>query len=131
VFEDQYVRTLALRALYETLRNTAVWIHAVHEYQETKRADKRRAARVLLDRAIGREIDNSKAVLRLWNNAGVEWMAVSGFGETPFIYGENFPDLLRRRIALMTRHRRDRPFIDPDYMFRVENDPYQPLQSAT
>ena len=121
VFEDQYVRALALRALYETLRNTAVWIHAVHEYQETKAAGRRRAARVLLDRAIGREIDNSKAVLRLWKNAGVEWMAVSGFGETPFIYGENFPDLLRKRIALMKRHRRDRPFIDPDYMFRIEN----------
>jgi hypothetical protein len=131
VFEDQYVRTLALRALYETLRNTAVWIYAVHEYQETKDAGMRRAVRALLDRAIAREIDNSAAVMRLWQRAGAEWMAVSGFGETPFIYGENFPGLLRKRIALMKKHRRDRPFIDPDYMFRVENDPYDPDQSAT
>ena len=125
VFEDQYVRTLALRALYETLRNTAVWIYAVHEYQETKSAGKRKPLRALLDRAIGREIDNTSAMIRLWRNAGAEWMAVSGFGETPFIYGENFPDLLRKRAALMKRHRRDKPFIDPGFMFRVENDPYE------
>ena len=125
VFEDQYVRALALRSLYETLRNTAVWIHAVHEFQDTKDARKRRAARLLLDKAIGREIDNAKALLRLWNAAGAEWMAVSGFGETPFIYGENFPELLRKRIVLMKRHRRDKPFIDPEYMFKVDDDPYK------
>jgi hypothetical protein len=28
----------------------------------------------------------------------------------------------------MKKHRKDEPFIDPDYMFRVENDPYR--QSA-
>jgi len=121
VFEDQYARALALRSLYETLRNTAVWIHAVHEFQDTKDARKKRAARRLLDGAIVREIDNAKALLRLWNAAGTEWMAVSGFGETPFIYGENFPELLRKRIVLMKRHRRDKPFIDPEFMFKVEN----------
>jgi hypothetical protein len=52
-------------------------------------------------------------------------MSVSDFGETPFIHGTNFPDLLEKKIALMKRHRGDRPFIDPDYMFRVENDPYR------
>jgi len=44
---------------------------------------------------------------------------VSATGETPFIYGENFPELLRRKIALMKKYRRDDPAIDPDYMFRV------------
>ncbi len=51
-------------------------------------------------------------------------MYVSDFGETPFIYGENFAELLEKRIALMRKHRRDTPRIDPEFMFRVQGDPY-------
>lgn len=46
------------------------------------------------------------------------------FGETPFIYGENFAALLKKRIALMRKHRRDAPRIDPEFMFRIPNNPY-------
>jgi hypothetical protein len=35
VFADQYYRATALRCLFETLRNSAVWIYAVHEYQDS------------------------------------------------------------------------------------------------
>jgi hypothetical protein len=51
-------------------------------------------------------------------------MIVSGFGETPFIYGENYPELLEKKIALMKKYGGDEPFIDPGYMFRVENNPF-------
>jgi hypothetical protein len=51
-------------------------------------------------------------------------MTVAAEGETPFVYGENFPELMRRRIGLMERHRDDEPRIDPDFMFRVPGDPY-------
>jgi hypothetical protein len=124
VFEDQSYRAWALRSLYETLRNTAVWIYAVHEYQDTRSGRAKARCRRLLDNMIGREIENARSLARLWARAPVEWMAVSGFGETPFIYSENFPELLKKKVRLMTRHRGDTPRIDPDYMFRVENDPY-------
>ncbi len=127
VFEDQHIRVRALRSYYETLRNTAVWIYAVHEYLDTPDPGVKTACRGLVDDLIDREIENSKRFLELWQDAGsagVEWMTVSGSGETAFIYGENFPDLLRRRMALMEKHRSDEPFIDPDFMFRVTGDPY-------
>jgi hypothetical protein len=125
VFRDVHLRALALRCLIESQRNAAVWIYAVHEYGETRSVRVRRRCRALLDDMIGREIANAEDMIRLWNESGIEWMAVSDFGETPFIHGGNFADLLKKKIALMKRHRRDAPFIDPDYMFRVENDPYR------
>jgi len=125
VFTDQAVRAQALLSLYETLRNTAVWIYAVHEYLETGRRKVKARCRALLDDMIGREIENSRRLIRLWEQAPVEWMYVSDFGETPFIHGENFAGLLRKRVALMKKHRKDEPAVDPDFMFRVSNDPYR------
>ncbi|MGA2585892.1 MAG: hypothetical protein ABSF88_02530 [Candidatus Aminicenantales bacterium] len=125
VFKDQRVRARALGSLYETLRNTAVWIYAVHEFQETRDAVKKARCRSLLDAMIGREIANARNLIRLWHETTAEWMHVTDFGETPFIYGENFPRLLQKKIALMKKHRRDKPAIDPDYMFRVDDDPFR------
>jgi hypothetical protein len=76
-----------------------------------------------------REIRNARESIRLWREAPVEWMIVSGFGETPFIYGENYPELLEKKIALMKKYGGDEPFIDPGYMFRVENNPYREKDS--
>ncbi len=70
------------------------------------------------------EIQNSRDLIALWKNSSVEWMIVSGQKETPFIYGENFPDLLQKKIALMEKYREATPRIDPEYMFRVSNNPY-------
>jgi len=125
VFIDQACRAQALWGLYETLRNTAVWIYAVHEYLEARDRKVKARCRALLDDMIGREIDNSGRLIRLWRDAPVEWMFVSDFGETPFIHGENFAELLEKRIALMKKHRRDKPSIDPEFMFRVKGDPYE------
>ncbi len=124
VFADQYFRIAALRSLYETLRNAAVWIYAVHEYQGSRDKQKKRYCRRLLKDMVEREIRNSQEMIRLWRQAPVEWMTVSGFGETPFIYGDNFPELLEKKIGLMKKYGDCEPFIDPDYMFRVENNPY-------
>ena len=46
-------------------------------------------------------------------------MIVSTEGENTFLYGENFGDLLRRRIELMQGREDDEPHIDPDFMWRV------------
>ena len=119
VFEDQFFRAAALKCVFETQRNAAVWIDAVHAYPEARNPKTRAALRARLDDMIGREIANSRDLIALWNEAPVEWMMVSPLGETPFIYGENFPELLEKKIALMRRHRKDEPRIDPDYMFRL------------
>jgi hypothetical protein len=125
VFEDQYFRTRALRCLYETLRNTAVWIYAVHEYLDSTDPERRAECRTHLEELVDREILNCRELLRLWKEAPIEWMVISGTEETPFIHGENFPKLLKKKIALMERHKHDEPYIDPDYMFRIPNNPYE------
>jgi hypothetical protein len=124
VFADQYFRARALKCLFMTLRNTAVWIYAVHEYLESDNPDSRADCRRLLDAMIEKEIQNCRDLIDLWNTAPVEWMIVSGSVETPFIHAENFVRLLEKKISLMENHRHDEPSIDPDYMFRIENNPY-------
>lgn len=124
VFADQYFRTRALKCLYMTLRNTAVWIYAVHEYLESAESAIRTGCRKLLDEMIAKEIENCQELIRLWEEAPVEWLIVSESGETPFIHGGNFPELVAKKISLMEKYRDDEPFIDPDYMTRIKNDPY-------
>ena len=124
VFEDQYYRSRALKCLYTTLRNMAVWIYAVHEYQDSKSPEVKTGCRKLLDEMIEREIQNCEDLIELWKKAPIEWMIVSGTEETPFIHAKNFVDLLANKVSLMKKHRGDEPSIDPDYMFRVKNNPY-------
>jgi hypothetical protein len=120
VFEDQYFRARALKCLYTTLRNTAVWIYAMHEYVGTKESSIRTTAHKLLDEMMDKEIQNCRELIDLWNQSPVEWMIVSGTEETPFIHAENFPRLLQKKIKLMEIHRQDEPSVDPNYMFRIE-----------
>jgi len=74
--------------------------------------------RTVLDRMIAGEIENSRALMDLVD-CGIEFMATTDLGESPLIHGRNLRDLLARRIALMERHAKDDPFIDPDYMERM------------
>ncbi|MGD8540349.1 MAG: hypothetical protein PVI66_16680 [Candidatus Aminicenantes bacterium] len=119
VFQDQWFRARALRCLFETLRNTAVWIYAVHEYLETSDAGLKKNCRKLLDEMMEREIENAKEMIELWRESPVEWIIISGSVETPFIHGDNFGDLLERKIDLMQMHKNDEPRVDPDFMFRL------------
>ncbi len=124
VFRDQLDRCRALRCLFVTLRNTATWIYAVRQYLETSNPKLKTQCRDILEKMMDSEIQNSRNLIALWENSSVEWMIVSGEKETPFIYGGNFPDLLRKKIKLMEQFRDNDPSIDPGYMFRVKNNPY-------
>jgi hypothetical protein len=119
VFQDQWFRARALRCLFGTLRNTAVWIYAVHEYVDTTDVALKKKCRKILDEMIEREIENAKELRELWQESPIEWIIISGSVETPFIHGDNFGDLLEHKIELMEKHRTDKPRIDPDYMFRL------------
>ena len=124
VFEDQWVRARALRCLDTTLRNTAAWVFAVHTYLESPGRGKRAACRALLRQVADSEVRNTRDLLDLWRNAPVEWLIVSGRGETPFLHGPNFPELLETKIRLTRKYSRFEPRVDPGYMFRLPNDPY-------
>ena len=124
VFYDLEVRTRALCCLIETLRNTAAWVDSVHSFLDTVDKGERASSLRRMEELMDREIQNSRELLDLWKESEVEWMIVAENGETPFLYGDNMPELLERRITLMERHRGDVPAVDPFYMFRVSNNPY-------
>ncbi|MCJ7681416.1 MAG: hypothetical protein MUP70_11860, partial [Candidatus Aminicenantes bacterium] len=124
VFCDLEVRTRALLCLIETLRNTAAWVESVHSFLDTVDKGERASCRRQIEELMDREIQNSRDLMDLCNESGVEWMIVAENGETPFLYGDNMSELLARRIGLMERHRGDIPSIDPNYMFRVRHNPY-------
>jgi len=46
-------------------------------------------------------------------------MIRSAVGETTFIYGDNFCELLERKLALMKGREDDEPHVDPNFMWRV------------
>ncbi len=125
VFEDQLFRARALKCLFETLRSTAVWVYGVHAYVDSADPEEKSRMRQLLNEMIDREIRNTEELLTLWKTSPVEWMIVSDSVETPFIYAENLPELLERKIGLMQKYRDFEPYIDPDYMFQVTNNPYK------
>lgn len=114
---DLYWRIRALTCWVEMLRNTAVWIHAVNVYLDAKSDSVRERARKQLDEMMDREIENTREWLEIWEYAPVEWMIISGDKETPFIYGGNLPELLRKKIKLMQTYRDAEPFIDREFMF--------------
>jgi len=124
LFLDQWHRARALRCLFETLRNTAAWIYGVHTYLQSESAEVKEEARHFLADMVRREISNTQDLIELWQSSPISFMAVSSLGETPFIHGSNFPDLLRRKIGLMEQYGDREPRIDDGFMWRVPDDPY-------
>ena len=128
VFLDQWHRSRALKCLFETQRNAAAWIYAVHTYLQNAAEEVKAAARSLLKEMVQREIANTRDLIELWQTSPIRFMAVSAIGETPFIHGRNFPDLLRRKVELMEQYGGREPRIDPGFMWRVPNNPYDAMQ---
>jgi hypothetical protein len=123
LLSDQLTRGRALRCLFKTLRNTAAWIACVYGYLGHPDPALRAENSAGLKDMIENEIQNTRDLLNLWEDSDIEWMIVSGGEETPFIYGANFPELLREKIRLMEKYRDLEPFFDPEYMFRVKDSP--------
>ncbi|CUS96389.1 hypothetical protein [Candidatus Chrysopegis kryptomonas] len=119
VLFDQFVRLKALKCWFKTMRNVSAWIAGVHGYLESQSDEEKRRYKVMIREMIEDEIENANELVKLWENSnGVEFMAVTDMGETPLIHGENFPELLKKKIELMKKHIDDEPYIDPDYMWK-------------
>ncbi len=126
VIADQWVRLRALRCWLVTMRSVAAWIAGVYGWMAAS-ADGdeagRAAARASLDAMITTEIANTRELLTLLES-GVAFLAATGGEETPLLYAwDRLPDQLRRRIALMERHRGDEPHIDHGYLERRSGTP--------
>jgi len=119
VFVDQRDRLRALRCWLRTQRSTAAWIAGVPGYLKAQDETVRTERRQLLREMVEQEIENTRDFLELWETSSVHFMVVSTEGENTFMYGENFGDLLRRRIELMEGRGDDEPYIDLDFMWRV------------
>ena len=119
VFADLVVRIRALRAWATTQRNTCAWVAGVYGYLGTEDETARAGFRADLDRMIDLDVENTHELIDLWENGGAEFMMVSDVGETSFIYGENFGDLLRRKLELTAQYRHHAPRIDKDILWRL------------
>jgi hypothetical protein len=118
VIRDQWVRLRALRCWIMTHRNVSAWVAGVHGWMGAQTGADRARWRTVLDRMIAKEVANSRDLMDL-ADLGIEFMATTDLGESPLMHGRNLKPLLARRIALMERHAKDDPFIDPGYMERM------------
>ena len=122
VFVDQFDRLLALRCYFRTLRNTAAWVAGVHGYIEAKEPAEKEKRRVMVREMIDDEIGNARALAALFEASKTRFMPVDPTGETFNMYGTNLPELIRKKVALMEKHRNDEPRIDPNFMWRLPPD---------
>jgi hypothetical protein len=116
---DHYDRLRALRCWFRTQRNVTAWIAGVHGFLESSDEKTRRDCKAQLRQMVLDEIENTKDLLQLWEASTTNWMIISEVGETTLIYYKNFGELLKRKIALMTGHENDDPYVDPDFQWRV------------
>jgi hypothetical protein len=118
VFYDQLERTKVLKIWFKTMRSVSAWIAGVHGYLETADEKEKTRYRNMVKDMMKMEIENSKDLIDFIANTKISFMAVSEFGETPLIYGDNLVENLRKKIKLMEEHFEDEPYIDPNYMWR-------------
>jgi hypothetical protein len=125
VFNDLRDRMRILHCWAMTQRNTCVWIHCVNTYMNSTDEATKAEMKVILQEMIDRDVANTHHLIDLWENSTTETLMISGKGETSFIYGENFGELLRKKLHLIEKYRDVEPFIDREIMWRVEYDPFK------
>lgn len=119
VFVDLRDRIRALRCWATTQRNTCAWVAGVHGYLHAETTEEQADCRACVRDMAASELANARDLLDLWESSTTEFMLVSEIGETGFIYGENFGDLLRRKIRLTEEYGDHEPCIDQDIIWRL------------
>ncbi len=117
VVEDQFVRLSALRCWFMTQRSIAAWVVGVCGYMQATDDSEQDECRSVIDEMIARELENSERLLQLLDS-NVEFMATTDQDETALMYGRNLRHSLEKRMQLMSAHRKDEPYIDPEYIER-------------
>lgn len=129
VFADLEVRLRAAECFYRTMRNVVAWIESVHGYLEAKTDKQKRGYRMKVGEMVDNELQNARNLLHLWETSQVEFIPISKSGESLHIYGNNFGELLKKKIALMEKHANDEPYIDAHYMWRMRENSSRSLNS--
>ena len=120
VLTDLVDRMTAYRCWTTTVRNVCAWVEGVHGYLEADDESEKQARVKIVQDAIDLELVNTRRLLDLWESGRTEFMVVSDVGENGFVYGENFGQLLRRKIELTEKYRHHAPRIDRDIIWRIE-----------
>ena len=126
LFQDLRDRLVAHRCYLRTLRNTSAWIAGVHGYLNAEDDDDREKRLAMVREMVESELQNTRELLRLWENSETTFMPIYDPGETWFQYGENFGELLKEKIRLTEEYGEHTPYIDPEYMWR--SDDHFPLE---
>jgi hypothetical protein len=119
VFTDLRDRVRALQCWATTQRNTCAWVAGVYGYRRADSEEERQRHRDYLQCMIDLEYESTRRLLDLWEHSDTEFMLVSDVGETSFVYGENFGELLRRKLALTEAYRHYEPYIDETLIWRL------------
>jgi hypothetical protein len=119
-FVDLRDRAQAYLHWCTALRNVCGWVSDVYGYIEAKDEATRAEHEARLQRTLDLETENTRGLLRLWETSATEFMVVSAVAENGFIYGDNFGELLRRKLELMAEYRHRKPWIDRNLIWRIE-----------
>ncbi|MBN2089360.1 hypothetical protein JW964_07090, partial [candidate division KSB1 bacterium] len=83
----QQERIRALKCWMANQRDVAAWIVSVHGYLDAKMPDGKDRYRQMVIDMVARQIQHTEDLLDLWRTARTEFMAISDFCETTFVYG--------------------------------------------
>jgi len=120
VLTDLIDRAIAYRCWTTTIRNVCAWVEGVHGYLETDDEAEKKTRVDMVQEAIDLELRNTRRLLELWESSSTEFMVVAETGENGFVYGENFGQLLRKKIELTEKYRDHAPRIDRDIIWRID-----------
>ncbi|MEX2117633.1 MAG: hypothetical protein WEB37_12175 [Bacteroidota bacterium] len=120
VFADLEIRLKAARCFYTLMRNLTAWIEGVHGFLRARTPGEKKRFRKIVLEMVDSEIANTMDLLALWEISPVDFIPISHSDESLHIYGQNFGDLLKKKIALMEQYRTDEPYVDPKYMWRLK-----------
>ncbi len=117
VFRDLLDRVRAYLCWATALRNVCTWCATVHGYLNTTDEAERAAHVDRLQAAIDLDLVNTAALLELVENSATQFMIKSELGNNAFCYGQDLPDLLRRRLDLTAQYRHHAPRVNPAIMW--------------
>ena len=119
VFIDLQDRLRGYLCFARTLRNVAAWVVQVHGYLQAETPEDKAAHRQGVDQMVADEMENTRELLELWRTSTVTFMPIARYGEWMHDYGDNFGELLERKLELMEQYKDAEPFIDPNFMWKL------------
>lgn len=118
VFRDLRDRVRGYLHWATAMRSVCTWVSSVYGYLESDSDEERAAHEKRLQDAIDLDLKNTAELLDLIETTDTEFMVVSAAGNHTYFYGEDLPELLRKRIALTTQYRYHKPRIDREILWR-------------